>query len=309
MIKSVKITNKNGDSIDLELGNPWRTGLNVRNITGLGPVKADINITSLANGDGGVYNSSRANTRNIVFTLGLLPVPTVQDARRLTYRYFPLKEKIDIEIDTEDRRYKTSGYVESNTPDIFQKDETTTISVLCPSPWFSEVNEQPTSIDGMYNVDFYRVSGGFEFPFSNDSLTHPKLIFGNLTMDREKVVIYNGQVSSGTIIELQFYGEVERPIIYNDTTKTAMIFDAEKLNKMTGSGFKAGDTLRIDTRHGTKSIMLDRDGKKVNALNILASGSSWITLGHGENKISYSATSGAENMSLRILYSILYQGV
>lgn len=309
MIRSVKITNKNGDSIDLELGNPWRTGLNVRNITGLGPIKADINIANLAVGDGGVYNSSRANTRNIVFTLGLLPTPTVQDARRLTYRYFPIKEKIDIEIDTGDRRYKTSGYVESNTPDIFQKDEITTISVLCPNPWFIEVNEQHGSIDGMHHIDFYNMSGGFEFPFSNEHPTQPKLFFGDLSMDREKVVVYNGQVSTGIVIELQFYGAVDNPIVYNDTTKTVMIFNTEKLNKMTGKGFKTGDSIRIDTRYGTKSIILDRDGKKRNVLNILDQGSSWITLRNGENKISYSATSGVENMSLRILYSVLYQGV
>ena len=310
MIKTIKITNKKGDHILLELSNPYKTGLNVKKITGLGPVKADINITKLAIADGGVYNSSIANTRNIVFTLGLMPQPiSVQNSRRLTYRYFPLKEKIKMEFWTEDRTYYTEGYVESNEPSIFSKDEETDISVMCPYPWFKEVIINGKENTDFINVDLFTTKSGFEFPFSNESLEKPLLEFGTIISQNYKDVMYTGELQAGCTIEMIFKGPVERPVIYNNRTSSVMVFDDKRLRAQTGDGFLPGDKLFINTEAGSKNIILNRGVKSINAFNILGQGSTWLTIDYGINRLSYDATSGKENISINLKYSILYQGI
>ena len=66
MIRSVTVTNYLGDSIQLELMRPEKSGLIIKSIEGLGPSDAAINMTELSTNDGALYNSARLNKRNIV---------------------------------------------------------------------------------------------------------------------------------------------------------------------------------------------------------------------------------------------------
>ena len=59
MIKSVTITNHLDESIKLDLFNPEESGFIIKNIEGLGPVKANINFKELATNDGSIDNSTR----------------------------------------------------------------------------------------------------------------------------------------------------------------------------------------------------------------------------------------------------------
>lgn len=72
MIKSVTITNYLGERIKLDLTDPEASGFVIEEIEGLGPVKADVNVTDLATTDGALFNSSRANTREIRMKLKIL---------------------------------------------------------------------------------------------------------------------------------------------------------------------------------------------------------------------------------------------
>ena len=74
MIKSVTVVNYLGESIKIELTKPDVSGFVIKYITGLGPVKAEINNTEISTGDGAIYNSARLNSRNIVLGLSFLPV-------------------------------------------------------------------------------------------------------------------------------------------------------------------------------------------------------------------------------------------
>lgn len=59
MIKSITVTNPKGESLELDLFHPEKSGLIVKSITGLGPPKANINSTDLATADGALYSSAR----------------------------------------------------------------------------------------------------------------------------------------------------------------------------------------------------------------------------------------------------------
>ena len=67
MIQSFTVTNHNGKSIVCELANPWKEGLAVASIDGLGPGQANINMADTASMDGGLFNSAKKGARNIVF--------------------------------------------------------------------------------------------------------------------------------------------------------------------------------------------------------------------------------------------------
>ena len=130
MIKSFTVTNPKGESLKLELTRPELSGLIVQSIEGLGPTKATINTGETATMDGSLFNSARANSRNIVITLALMFAPTIEDSRQKTYKYFPVKKRIRLDFETDRRSVYTYGYVESNEPAIFSSQETVQISEI-----------------------------------------------------------------------------------------------------------------------------------------------------------------------------------
>ena len=67
MIRSIKITNYRGESLDMVLTDPSSSGFIIQSIDGLGPVKATINTTQMSSAtDGALFNSAKRDKRNIV---------------------------------------------------------------------------------------------------------------------------------------------------------------------------------------------------------------------------------------------------
>ena len=164
MIKSVTITNYLQESVKIELTEPETSGFIIRSIEGLGPAKANVNFTELATLDGALDNGALLNTRNIVMSLVFEGTPTIEDTRLKSYKYFPIKQNLTFEIETDNRHCFTVGRVESNTPTIFGNErEGCQISILCPSSYFQDMNDTI--------VNFDAVTGEFEFPFDNDSIS------------------------------------------------------------------------------------------------------------------------------------------
>lgn len=161
MIRSVTVTNYLGKSITLELGRPEESGFIVKNITGLGPDKATVNITEYTSEDGGIFNSARKSSKNIVMELEFMSYKeTIEDVRQKSYEYFPLKREVNLKILTDNHELEIDGIVESNEPDIFSKNEGCQISIICPNPYFREIYKQETFSSGDKEM--------FEFPFWND---------------------------------------------------------------------------------------------------------------------------------------------
>ena len=136
MIKSVTITNHLDESIKLDLFNPEESGFIIKNIEGLGPVKANINFKEFATNDGSIDNSARLSSRNIVMSLQFMESPTIEETRLKSYKYFPIKRNIKFLIETDNRICETIGRVETNVPSIFSNAEECQISILCPNPYF-----------------------------------------------------------------------------------------------------------------------------------------------------------------------------
>lgn len=304
MIKTVTVTNYLGESLTLELKNPWDVGIAITKIEGLGPVKADINSTEISSGDGARFNSARISTRNIVFTFRLLEAPTVEDSRQKTYKYFPIKTNVTLLFETDNRLCQITGYVESNKPNIFSEEEDTQISIICPNPYFISMSN-----GGMNTVVLFGDEPVFEFPFSNESLTDPLIVFGNIKLRQEEIVPYDGDSEVGFTIKMHALGEVRQITIYNTKTRETMKIDTDILNEITGSGIVAGDEITISTIKGDKHITLLRNGEEINILNALGKDVDWFQLVKGDNRFAYICEYGAKNLEFNINYQTLYEGV
>ncbi|MDD3040085.1 phage tail domain-containing protein [Bacteroides sp.] len=306
MIKSVIITNHLGKSIELELTHPEKSGFVVLEITGLGASKADINSTELSNSDGAVYSSARVNSRNIVFKLQAYPnvYQTAEDVRLASYKYFPIKKKIRMIFETENRICEIYGYVESNEPDIFSKEVTMQISVICPDPYFYSAGE-----NGINMTVFYGVESLFEFPFSNESLTENVIEFGDIKNETEQSIYYTGDAEVGVVILINATGEVSDLTIYNATSRTSIAIDTDRLVTLTGSKIINGDEITISTIKGQKSITLLRNGEYINILNCINKDCDWFQLTSGDNLFAYTTEYGVENLQFVILNQTVYEGV
>lgn len=304
MIKSITVTNYLGDSIKLDLARPEESGFVVQSIKGFGPGEANINTTEVSTNDGSLFNSSRLPSRNIVIGLKFLWKKSVEDVRQLSYKYFPIKKKLTLFIETDNRQAEIDGYVESNDPNIFSRDEGSDISIICPNPFFYSAGKNGTN-----TTVFYGIEPMFEFPFSNESLFECLLEMGAIQNQTEKVIAYDGDSEVGVTITIHAVGEANKIAIYNTGTREIMRIDTDKLAVFTGSGIIAGDDIIICTVKGNKSISLQREGKLINILNCLEKNADWFQLTKGDNIFAYTTETGSSNLQFKIENRIVYEGV
>lgn len=294
MIKTVIITNYRGESLTLELANPYSSGFAVTGINGLGPNKATINDVEVTTNDGSVFNSAKVNPRNIVLNLEFMATDPdeVEALRQKTYKYFPLKKKLTFEVITDKRHVKIFGYTESNEPVIFSKNENTQISIICPYPFFQSVTERN-------RVMFYGEEPAFEFPFSNEG-EEPTLIMGYVHMVTEANVIYTGDSEVGIIITIHALGSAKNVSIFNLDTGERMKLKIDLVK---------GDDIIISTVKGEKYVHKLQDGVETNALNCIDRNADWFLLSKGDNLFAYTAEEGLRNLDFQIQNYILYEGV
>lgn len=311
MIEYIEVTNEAGSTLRLPLSNPWETGMAVTNITGINTVKANINMTGYADSDLKKKNYAALDTRNIVITLRYLATSTktVEEVRDDAYFFFTPKKKIHLVIKTDRRFVGTDGYVESNEPDIFSKEEASTISILCEDPLLYDENGE--DIDRS-DYNFNAVEPMLEFQLCNDSLTEKLIELGEVRHKPINSIVYEGEYDVGFTIHMHCKGKVTDPVIYSNRQGGEFKLITSRLANILASGsttFEKGDVITISTIPGHKSIMLLRNGKVYNILHLLLAGSTWPMLKTGTNEFIVDAANGFEMIAISYSYSLGYLGV
>lgn len=301
MIKSVTVTNDHGESLTMGVGDPDKSGLLISNLEGISPGQADISTTELAATDGSVYNSARLVSRNITFNIIFNDLPSIEENRHLSYKFFPLKKEIILTFNTDERQLRIEGYVESNEASIFEEQESASISIICPNPYFYSLSTQTTVFSGIEPM--------FEFPFCNDSLTEKLLVFSEIRTKYENVIFYEGDAETGFVMNIHFIGPASGISIFNVENREIMRIDTDKIAAIVGSSIQAGDDLTISTVRGKKSLTFVRSGKSYNVLNCLDRNSDWLQLYIGSNVIAFTATEGNNNLQFTIYNDSLFEGV
>jgi hypothetical protein len=304
MIRSVAVTNYRNESILLELGAPANSGFLVQEITGLGPSKANINMSELSTTDGSRYNSARSTYRNIVMTLIFMHNPDIETMRQLSYRYFPIKKRIKLEFELDNRTCEIYGYVESNEPIMFSNQSNTVISIICPDPYFLSSGD-----GGLTTTLFYGIEATFEFPFSNESTSEPLMEMGTIATSYIKNIAYTGDEEIGMTIYIHAIGSATDFTMLNIDTNEVFAIDTDRLQTLTGDVIINGDDITICTIKGQKTITLMRDGVSINILNCVDRDADWFQLTKGDNPFEFYAATGIDKLQIRIENNTIYEGV
>jgi hypothetical protein len=146
MLQRLEIFSPRPDVPELPLGGfmPSNDPVQVRNIEGLGPVKAEVSSTPLATGRGERPQGVSTGKRNIVMTLGLNPDwedQTVSTLRQLLYGYLMPEQWCKLRFFSDYLpTCQIEGVVESFEPNIFSVDPEVQVSIICHNPDFVDVD-------------------------------------------------------------------------------------------------------------------------------------------------------------------------
>lgn len=301
MINSITVTNHLNESITMDMRFPEKSGFLIYSIDGLGPPKADINFTDLSLIDGSIYNSARANKRNIIFSFLFMMKPDIETMRKLSYKYFPVKQRIKVAIESDSREVEAYGFVESNEPNIFSNIAGCTISILCPDAYLFDINDNI--------IYFSTITSLFEFPFSNESLVTPLIELSSLLSNPQELIYNPGDISVGMIIYIHATGSANDVEIINSITLETLSIDSTEIVSITGSDISAGDDITISTVKGNKYAILKRSTTTYNILNALGQNPIWLQLEVGDNVFAFDANTGLSNLFFLIEAKILYEGI
>lgn len=153
------------------LGAAPRDSLIVKKITGLSPPDVDLFIGDYAR-DGGTYSGRRVQKRNVVVDLGLNPNhaenETVDTLRQSLYKMFldPSFTGDDLVIELVDDIRPTKilvGYTEKFEGEVFSKDSSISVSLICPDPFLRDADE--TVLTGSFTTFPFTYSGSAETGF------------------------------------------------------------------------------------------------------------------------------------------------
>lgn len=294
MISEISSTTQSGDRLTINLTDPYASGIAVKEITGLGPVKADISTDRYALLDGAFLKGIRVGTRTVV--LSLIPWgDDIQLLRRKIYSYFSVGETVMLGVVTDWVNVQSEFIVENCEPNIFSDREEVQVTLFGLDPYWKAASTQIQKV-----VGFNDNAPTFEFPFwSNDT---PRLKFGDMTNSSGKDIRYHGDAAAGIIISIEFSGDINNLVISNTTyNETMSIARAGK--------FYADEKLVIDTRPGKKSILHQARGRQSYITGVLAPGSTWIKMHPGLNTIALQYSGGSEDLSVSLEYDTLYRGI
>lgn len=269
----------------------------VVSVAGLNPPNAQITTSVIAGHDGSRFISSKLEERNVVITLQING--DVERNRLFLYRYFKSKRWCKIYYSNESRNVYIEGYVETVETDLFEQNQQMQISIICPDPYFKDIQEIVTDIS--------KSMARFEFPFAfgcdflhMPTITDSAIEFSDIFNSRVCDIYNDGESDIGVIITITARDTVINPILYNMDTRE---YFGLKLT------LEAGDKIVINTNQGEKSVTLERDGIITNQINNMTQGSSWFLLTVGSNMFTYDADEGEELLHIYFTHHTRYEAV
>ena len=280
---NLKVENAKGQILQLSQNESL---YQILNIEGLTPPNASIFTSSIVNVNGEKYKSSKVEMRNIVLTLRVNG--EVEKNRIALYQFFKTSKKCTLYYSNGTRDVYIDCYCEGFEGDFFTQSQELQISLICPSPFFKDVDS--------ILYDFSKTVAMFEFPFSDDNF-----VVADLQNEKVTTIVNNGEIATGLLITMVgMTDNVLNPAIYN--VETGEYFRIETtLNK--------SDTLIINTNKGEKSVTKIVNGMKINELNNVSGTSTWLQLENGIHNFTYNTDSFDSKLKVTVEFNTLYEGV
>ena len=221
-------------------------------IDGLDPPLNTVNISAAGIQDGGRFNSSRLNPRNVVITAVLFG--DIEASRQKLYKIFRQKSPVSIYFRDKNRNLKTVGYVEQHTCNPFEQMETAQISLLCPDPYWHGVDEVTAEITAFEDTTITNpgdVSTGFCCEISVTG-TAPPVTLAEYTDDLAVVYppdrnLFLRPMSGDTLVQFDPDTQIIGELTTAGTDLTGNITTTEMITKQDGIlGSSSEDYIRIE---------------------------------------------------------------
>lgn len=295
-MRSVVCTNKI-TGISTTFGEEGFTPFFLVTADGLYQSKNNVYISDNTMTDGGTYQGSVAEKRNIV--LYVMDNPQSNDFiynqrnRDLLYSLFRKDEEGTL-VYNENGQSRKISYQSEGVKRANKGSRLFTISLICPNPMFTDEQEHVVSmanwIDGFEFIHEF-VEEGEEFAYrSSERLVN---IVNDVTAN-----------NIGLTITIQATGGVTNPsITHIETNKSIKVGSTAKPFTMA-----RGDLLTITTGINNKHVRLTSGNVTSEVNEYLTEDSEFIQLMFGNNNIAYDADSGDEYMVVEIKYAYEYEG-
>lgn len=272
MITKIEVFSAQPSAPELPLGGSLahHDPIHIRNVTGIGPVKAEVATTPFATSDGELYQGSTVGKRNIVLTLGFNPdweTKTIMSLRKMLYAYLLPKAWCKLRFySSEYPAVDIEGYVESFEPNIFAQDPEVQVSIICPKPDFIE--------------------------------SDATILYGTVDDGTNEVVVdYEGTVATGFEVRIQrsvTNPSYTGPIEIRSTAVATQTFKIDTVTINTVQSFKMSSI-----KNAKRAVVIAlADYAETNQLAYVASDSVWPELLPGENLVQVVGTEDAQIYTL-----------
>jgi len=252
---------------------PNTEAIQVRNIEGLGPVKADVGTSPFGSIDGEAYTGSSVGKRNLVITVGLNPNwidQSIESLRTLLYAYFMPKQSVKLRFFSDSMvTVEISGYVEGFEPNIFTKDPEIQISIICPMPDFVAIAS--TVVTGIV---------------APNNVPQPGADIG-----------YAGNVAAGFLLRVDANATVPAysgPLDIVSRTPFSLAFSINPMTADNGQYFEMSSVRGTKYAQGVNIL----GGARVTLLRNVAASSAWPQLEPGVNNFYVAASTSGQAWTL-----------
>ena len=292
MARRIVCTNEDGvQCVFTDEFAPWL----LENCEGVYEAKNNVTISDNTMTDGATYQGSIMAMRNIVLTLRDHYDGDHQANRALLYNLFKARALGTFEY-MDGTIHRTIQYrVESISIDSVKHSRRATVSLLCPDPYFTDIDDITVQMAGWVKA--------FEFPFEPPAQGFE---FGYRTAEKLKA-IENEEAADfiGVTITVDVAGPATSPKIYHveQGNSISVGTEANPLELI------AGDQVVITTHTNNKHVYLIRAGEKTEINEYLSEDSEFLQLMHGTNTFGYSAASGEAYLTVSISFRYQYLGV
>ena len=293
------ITCKNHDNnFELTFSENQFSPFILASVDGIYQVKNKVTISENTMTDGGTYQGSNAEVRNIIIRLLENPNPNKefvynQPHRDILYSLFQKGTNGTFTYYENDSARKIDYYCESVVREINGK-RPFIISLLCPDPMFRDAMETVVAmanwIAGFEFIHEFKAEGeelGYRSAERSINIINDKAA-GNIGM--KIIVEAKGEASNITITRIESdehlsIGSSARPFI-----------------------MQTGDKLIITTGTNDKHVKRIRNGIETEVNQFVTEDSEFIQIEYGNNNIVYSSDTGEDNLTITIHYSFYYEG-
>lgn len=249
----------------------------------------DMNVITSENSmmDGGIYQGSVMNIRNIVLTIK--DIEGHDANRELIDVVFDKNIIGTLEVQDGTHRRAIDYYVEKVETTATPITRLTTISLICPDPYFYD--------PAMSNVFIASLVPKFEFIHEFSEYGEEIGRYSNQRLG----TIYNKSADDkiGVTMIVKALGHIENPIFTLIETQEHIALGTLDHT----FGMEYGDIITVNTITGQKNVY-DANGNSINAY--LTEDSTFFQLHKGENTIGYAADTGADYMTITVMYRYKY---